>query len=42
MFYRVVAQAVLIFESETWVNLVTMERKVEGHTWGFLDISQGS
>ena len=32
-FYRVVAQAVLIFEYETWVLSAAMERNVEGtHT----------
>ena len=33
MFYRAVEQAVLLFGSETWVLLASMERKVEGtHT----------
>ena len=36
MFYRGVAQAVLLFGSETWVLLVAMERKVEGTHTGFL------
>ena len=30
MFYRAVAQVVLMFGSETWVLLVTIEKKVEG------------
>ena len=36
IFYRAVAQAVLLFRSETWVILEKMERKVEGTHMGFL------
>ena len=34
IFYRVVAQAVLLFGSETWVILEVMERKVEVNQTG--------
>ena len=36
MFYREVAQAVIIFGSETWEIFVEMERKLEGRHTGFL------
>ena len=36
MFYRAVAQAVLLFGSETWVILEEMEKKLEGTNTGFL------
>ena len=35
-FYKAVAQAVLMYGSETWVLLVAMEKKVEGSHTGFL------
>ena len=42
MFYRAVAQAVLLFVSKTLLILVEMEHKVEGtHMW-FFNISRGS
>ena len=36
MFYRAVVQAIILYESETWVLLAAMERKVEGTHTGFL------
>ena len=36
MFYRAVAQVLLLFVSETWVLLAEMERKVEREHTGFL------
>ena len=36
MFYRTVAQAVLLFGSETWVLSKIMDRKMEGTYMGFL------
>ena len=36
MFYRAVAQAVIIFGLDAWVILAGMERKVEGTQTGFL------
>ena len=36
MFYRAVAQAVLLFGSETWVLLEEMKKKLEGTNTGFL------
>ena len=32
MFYRAVVQAILMYGSEMWVLLATMEKKVEGDT----------
>ena len=36
IFYRSVMKAILLYESETWVLLESMERKVEGTNFGFL------
>ena len=36
MFYRAVAQAVILFGSETWEIFVEMERKLEDRHTGFL------
>ena len=36
MFYRVVAQAALLFGFDTWVLLTATKRKVEGANMGFL------
>ena len=36
MLYREVVQAVLLFGSESWVLLTSMERMVEGTQTGFL------
>ena len=36
IFYRLVAHAVLLFGSETWVISVEMERKAKGTHMGFL------
>ena len=41
MLYRVVAQAVLLFVSETWVLLASMEHKVEGTHMCFLQQIMG-
>ena len=36
MFYRMVVKAILLCDSEKWVFLVAMEKKVEGSHTGFL------
>ena len=36
MFYREVAQAILLYGSEMWVLLAKMDKKVEGEHMGFL------
>ena len=41
MFYRAVAQAILLFGSETWVLLVATERIVEVTHTGFLRMIMG-
>ena len=41
MFYRTVAQSVLLFGLETWVFSAVMERKVEGTHMGYLRLITG-
>ena len=36
MFYRAVAQAILLYGTETWVLLAEIEKKIEGSHTGFI------